>query len=436
MKKLLVITYYWPPGGGAGVQRWLKFAKYLREFGWEPVIYTPENGEMPVIDESLIKDVPEGIEVIRTPIKEPYGLYKKLVGQKKNERINTGFLTERKKPRLTEKLAVWIRGNWFIPDARKGWIQPSVTYLKKYLAKHPVDAIASTGPPHSMHMIALALKKELGLPWVADFRDPWTNIDFYKDLMLTKRSDAKHRSMEQEVLQTADCTLVVGPTLGKELHELGAKRVEVITNGYDAADMKPVQGLDEKFTIVHIGTMVRTRNPVSLWKALRQLIDGQSELVEDLGRALEIKLVGKADVSVMASLEENGLMPYVNKKDYVNHDKVVEFQQRAQVLLLVLNNTPNAKGILTGKLFEYLAARRPILCIGEPDSDGGRIITETGSGTVVTHHDLESTKQAVLNFYQQYESGQLANNAMGIEQYERKELTKRVASILDKLLKP
>ena len=171
-KKVLIITYYWPPGGGAGVQRWLKFAKYLRDFGWEPVIYTPENGEMPVVDLSLQKDVPQGLAVIKQPIWEPYNSYKKFIGQGKEEKINTGFLTENKKPKLAEKIAVWIRGNYFIPDARKFWIKPSVKFLSEYLHHHPVSAIISTGPPHSMHLIALKLKKKLNLPWMADFRDP------------------------------------------------------------------------------------------------------------------------------------------------------------------------------------------------------------------------------------------------------------------------
>ncbi|NTW26696.1 MAG: glycosyltransferase family 4 protein, partial [Lentimicrobium sp.] len=184
-RRVLIISYYWPPSGGAGVQRWLKFVKYLRESGWEPVVYVPENPEYPAIDESLAKDIPDGIEIIKTPIWEPYSFYKKLIGAGKGERINAGFLSEKKRPGLTEQFSIWLRGNFFIPDARKFWIRPSISFLTRYLEKHPVDAIVSTGPPHSMHMIALGVKKRTGLPWLADFRDPWTNIDFYHELMLT-----------------------------------------------------------------------------------------------------------------------------------------------------------------------------------------------------------------------------------------------------------
>ena len=209
MKKVLIITYYWPPSGGAGVQRWLKFVKYLRGFGWEPIVYTPENPEAPATDESLLKDIPDNLTVLRTRIWEPYSLYKNFIGQKKGETINAGFLSEKKKPGIAEKISVWIRGNWFIPDARKFWIKPSIIFLSQYLKNNPVHAVVSTGPPHSMHLIALGLKKQLHLPWLADFRDPWTNIDFYDKLMLTKFSNEKHKRMELEVLKNADKVVVV-----------------------------------------------------------------------------------------------------------------------------------------------------------------------------------------------------------------------------------
>src|SRR5687768_13552946 len=186
-KKVLIITYYWPPSGGSGVQRWLKFVKYLRDYGWEPIVYTPSNPESPVNDDSLAKDIPSGITILKTEIREPYGLYKKFIGRKKDEKISAAFLTEKKKPKLAERIAVWIRGNFFIPDARKWWIGPSVSFLSDYLSKNKEDAIVSTGPPHSMHLIALGLKNlpapkeslrtgkagKLNIKWLADFRDPW-----------------------------------------------------------------------------------------------------------------------------------------------------------------------------------------------------------------------------------------------------------------------
>src|ERR1051325_721406 len=307
MKKVLIITYYWPPSGGAGVQRWLKFVKYLREFGWEPIVYTPENPEAPATDPSLEKDIPGNLTVLKTKIWEPYNLYKGFIGQKKNEKINAGFLSEKEKPGLAERISVWIRGNWFIPDAREFWVKPSVKFLSGYLQKHKVDAIVSTGPPHSMHLIALELKRKFNLPWLADFRDPWTNIDFYKDLKLSKASDEKHKKLENEVLKYADKVVSVGQTMSDEFKKiLGSdeKKFFVITNGYDEDDLyKSEIKLDPKFTLAHIGSINRDRNPAILWKVLAELVKENTELTSKL----EIKLVGKTDVNVDKSIRESRL---------------------------------------------------------------------------------------------------------------------------------
>ena len=225
MKKVLIITYYWPPSGGPGVQRWLKFAKYLPEFGYEPIIYTPQNPEAPAIDESLLKDIPEGIEVLKQPIWEPYNWYRQFLGQK-DKKIGSGFVSEKKEPGILHKISVWVRGNFFIPDARRFWIKPSVKYLTKYLKENSVDAVISTGPPHSMHLIGLGLKKQLDINWIADFRDPWTNIDFYQELMLSSWADKKHHDLEKEVLTRADKVVTIGYTMSQEMKYLGARAMQ------------------------------------------------------------------------------------------------------------------------------------------------------------------------------------------------------------------
>ena len=221
-RKVLIITYYWPPSGGAGVQRWLKFVKYLPNLGWEPVVYTVENGEYPVMDKSLNEDVSAALKVIKTPIWEPYNIYKKISGRNKNDTINSGFLAESKKSKFSENLGKWVRGNFFIPDARKYWIKPSIKYLSNFLNDNPADLIISSGPPHSTHLIAMDLKNKFQIPWVSDFRDPWTNIDFYKELKLTNWADAKHKRLEKHVLTNSDLVLTVGNQLKQELIELGA----------------------------------------------------------------------------------------------------------------------------------------------------------------------------------------------------------------------
>lgn len=426
-RKVLIITYYWPPSGGAGVQRWLKFVKYLRNFGWEPVVYTPENPEYPAIDNSLLKDIPQGIEIVRTPIWEPYSFYKKLVGAKKTERINAGFLSEKKRPGLAERFSIWLRGNFFIPDARKFWINPSIKFLVKYLKQHPVDAIVSTGPPHSMHMIALGVKKRTGLPWLADFRDPWTNIDFYHELMLSSWADRKHHKQEMSVLKKADEVVVISNSMKTDFLKLLKRDYSVITNGYDQDDIAGVDvKIDERFSVAHIGTMVKTRNPLLLWEVLSEEVLKDTDFANDL----EIKLVGSVDYSVTESLEAAGLGNYVNRISYVPHNEVVKIQQQSQVLLLLINDTPNAKVILPGKFFEYMAARRPILCIGPRDGDAAEVILETNAGYVSEKDDKESIRKAINELYSRFRTGKNIVDSKGIARFSRESLTGRMAECL------
>jgi len=437
MKKVLIITYYWPPSGGAGVQRWLKFTKYLREYGWEPIIYTPENPESPNNDSSLEKDIPKNLTVIKTKIWEPYTFYKVFIGQKKDQKVNAAFLTESKKPKKFEKIAVWIRGNFFIPDARKFWVNPSIKFLTNYLQKNPVDAIVSTGPPHSMHLIALGLKKKLKLPWMADFRDPWTNIDFYSKLMLTPFADHAHKRLELKVLHHADVVACVGQTWLDELEEIYKKqypnsintsKFRFISNGYDPDDYSNEKvEVDKKFSIVYVGTLDKSRNPEILWKTLSAIVKKNTSLANDL----QIKLVGKTDIAVTEDMEKNGLLPYMEKTPYLTHDEVTEVQKKSQVLLLLINNTPNAMGIITGKLFEYLAAERPVLCIGPKGGDADKILTETKGGLISGYEDSETLEANILYFYTKYKAGNLPCESENIERYSRKMLTGEVAEVLN-----
>lgn len=435
MKKVLILTYYWPPSGGAGIQRWLKFVKYMREFGYEPIVYTAENGEMPVVDESLQKDVPPGTTVLKTPIWEPYGFYKKFIGRKKEDKINASFLSENKKAGITEKISVWIRGNFFIPDARKYWIKPSINYLEDYIQKNKIELVISSGPPHSMHLIAFGLKNKFAsLKWIADFRDPWTNIDFYEKLMLSSWADREHHKQELSVLQNADIVLSIGQTMSDEFLEMyknaGGKdtdKFKVITNGFDSEDLNTgtIQK-DKKFSIAHIGTLVKDRNPQVLWKVLKKIASEDA----DFKAQLEIKLVGKIDIFVKEQLEQFGLTQFVNKIDYLPHNKVIEEQQRSKLLLLLVNNTKNAKGILTGKFFEYMSAKVPILAIGPVDGDLAKIINETNTGLISDFNDEVSLEKNILAYFNGKASE--ANEAK-VNKYSRKELTKQLCLLLDEL---
>lgn len=427
MKKVLIITYYWPPSGGAGVQRWLKFAKYLPEFGYEPIIYTPENPEFPVVDDSLLEDVPEGITVLKQPIWEPYNWYRQFLGQK-DKKIGAGFVSEKKEPGILHKISVWVRGNFFVPDARRFWIKPSVNYLSKYLSENPVDAVISTGPPHSMHLIALELKKRLGVKWIADFRDPWTNIDFYKELMLSKWADKKHRRLEQEVLTAADSVVTIGYTMAEEMKKLGAKDVETITNGFDEADFPEENPkVDEEFSISHIGTFSPSRNHPKFWQALSEL---KSEN-QDFAAKLKIRTVGVVDYKVESSIIEHGLAENWERIEYVSHTEVLKYQRSSKVLLVCVNNTPNATGILPGKFFEYMASGRPILAIGPKKSDIGTVLSKTKSGVIVNRDDLRGIKHALLSMFN--EANELTRNEIEVAKYSRKQLTREMVRIINSL---
>jgi glycosyltransferase involved in cell wall biosynthesis len=435
LKKVLILTYYWPPAGGAGVQRWLKFVKYLREFGWEPVVYTVENGEMPVLDKSLEKDIPPGITVLRRPIWEPYTLYKKFIGRKKEDKINASFLNENKKTGLAEKVSIWIRGNFFIPDARLFWIKPSRRFLSDYLKKHPVSHIISSGPPHSMHLIAQGLKQKFPqIKWVADFRDPWTNIDFYEKLMLSPLADAIHRRQELGVLKEADAVLSIGHTMSEEFKEIykstgndNPKKFWVITNGFDEEDI-PLHSpeKDKKFSLAHIGTLVKDRNPEVLWRVLKKMIHQENEFKNQV----HIKLVGKVDIYVKDQLKSYGLNDYVKYIDYLPHAEVILEQQRSKVLLLLVNQTKNAKGILTGKFFEYMASGTPVLAIGPRDGDMAKILKETACGMISDFTDEISLEQ---NLYALFKHQEITKNRDQILKYSRKELTQQLGDLLNSL---
>ena len=435
MRRVLIITYYWPPSGGSGVQRWLKMSKYLPENGWQPVIYTAKDAEYPVEDPSLEQDVAPEAEVIRRPIVEPYSFYKQFLGMKKGEKVKAGFINEgEKKNGWKENLSVWLRGNLFIPDARCWWVKPSVRFLKRYLKEHPVDAMISTGPPHSMHLIAKALHKKFNIPWVADFRDPWTDIDFYKDLKLTRCADKKHHRLENQVLTEATKVVTIGWDCAKGLESHGAKDVVVITNGYDdwgkicvKTDENPSLR-DHKslpFTMSHIGIIGENRNPEMFWQAVSELVD----------KNLKIRLIGQVDNSIVESIKRNDIEKYVEIIPYIPHNQVIEEQAKSDVLLLFVNNTPNAKGILTGKIFEYMASGRPILCIGPEDGDSARILSETQTGITVDFNDKEKMKSVILDYISKFQENQLITERKeAVEKYSRRNLTKEFVKILNGII--
>jgi glycosyltransferase involved in cell wall biosynthesis len=422
----LLLTYYWPPAGGAGVHRWLRFSNCFKENGWDLHVYCPDQAGWPTLDEELQTHVSSDLTIIRQPIFEPHTY----LGKKNNPNIGAG-VTRGKESSILQRLIIWIRGNLFIPDARVFWIKPSVRYLKKYLKGHPeIDTIISTGPPHSMHLIARGLKRHTSIKWVADFRDPWTEIDFYQELLPGKWADKKQHKLEKSCLKEADQVVTVSNSCAEGLSKIGERKVEVITNGYSFPHFNPSDfPLDAKFSIAHFGSMPFTRNPNILWRALAEICSTH----ETFKAQLSIDLIGPVDFGVFEELNRFGLKDYVHHTLKITHAESLTLQRQKQLLLLVANNSGNVKGILTGKFFEYLGAQRPVFTVGSKDSDLEKAINDTACGTFIDYYELDKAKSTLLAYFEQYQSNTLTSEAINLEQYTSKELAKNYCTLLDSL---
>ena len=438
MKRVLIISYYWPPTGGSGVQRWVKFAKYLPSEGWQPVIYTPENPEQLAIDESLLEEIPSEVEVIKTHITEPYEVYKKLLRKSghSKEAVEVNPVNAQNKSFL-QKVAMWVRGNFFRPDPRCLWIKPSVKFLKKYLEEHPVDLIVSTGPPQSMHLIGRLLALETGLPWVADFRDPWTKIFYFKHLSMTRGTERCHKKMEKKVLDDASVVVAVSPLVQQEFQAMTQTPVELITNGFDECDFSEEKcyeaegGADKEFCITHTGLFAADGNPTMLWEVLGEKCKSD----EMFRKALKIKLIGKTDDSILAALREAGLQDAVEDMGYQPHTEAVVQQRRASLLILPLRKEPEYKAVLPGKLFEYLASWRPVLGIGQPDGAMSMILNTTKTGVVFDWEDKTSIARYIDFCWKKHLAGELTVEDADISQFTRRNLTHRMAQLFNDLVR-
>lgn len=424
MKKVLIITYYWPPAGGPGVQRWLKFVKYLPDFGIQPVVYIPENPTYPLVDENLLSEVSDKAIILKNKIIEPYA-WASVFSKNSTKKISSGIIPNQKKQSFVQKMMLWVRGNLFIPDARVLWVKPSVKYLSKYIQENHIETIITTGPPHSLHLIGLALKKELNVKWIADFRDPWTTIGYHNALKLTKSSAQKHKDLENEVMNTADELLVTSPTTKKEFEAITSKPIHVITNGYDVEKVSK-QSLDEKFTLAHIGSFLSDRNPQLLWEVLSELIIENAEFKDKF----QLKLIGATSQEVLESISKFGLNNYINNLGYVSHQEAIEHQRKSQVLLLIEIDSEETKSIIPGKVFEYIVSERPIIAIGPQGSDFAEIITSTNTGSFFTYSEKERLKTTLLSYFELYLQHNLKSNAVGLQQYSRKKLTEKFAQLL------
>jgi len=426
MKKVLIISYYWPPAGGPGVQRWLKFAKYLPDYNIHPVVYVPENPTYPLIDTNLLAEINSNkVTVLKNKIFEPYA-FASIFSKNDTKKISSGIITPQRKQTFVQKMLLWIRGNVFIPDARVFWVKPSVKYLAKYIRENQIETVITTGPPHSLHLIGLSLKNKFpNIKWISDFRDPWTTIGYYKELKLTKSSHNKHLQFEQKVLNQSDQIIVTSAITKLEFERITTKPIEVITNGFDE-EFTGLVTLDEKFSIAHIGSFLSKRNPRIFWKVLAELIKEEAEFKNHF----ELKLIGAVSQEILDTISEFKLTPYLKNLGYLSHKEAVIEQRKSQVLLLIEIDSDETRCIIPGKLFEYLVASRPILAIGPERADVELIINQTLTGVYTTYDEKDRIKDTLRRYFRLYKENKLVVHPERLEEYSRKRLTEKLSNLL------
>ncbi len=426
-KKVLIIAYYWPPSGGSGVQRWLKFVKYLPQFGWKPFVFTPENPSFDLKDESLLNDVPPEAEVIKYPIWEPYEIFNKLsglvAGNKSPETVPTG----KKKKSLFACLSLWVRGSFFIPDPRKFWVKPSVKFLTQYLRQHNIQTIITTGPPHSMHLIGLKLKQQNpSLKWIVDMRDPWSEWGFLETLNLSESAWARHKALEHEVLVTADEVITVTPTWVKQFEKLGGRPVRLLTNGFDEADfagfaLRP----QNAFVVRHIGIVNERCDSRPFMRVIERLCQTNDEFKKHL----RIEFVGQVDPAFIQYISEQPLLNEVTRfVAPVSHTEIMNIYATSSALLLVLTGYKNAAAYLPGKMFEYLATGLPVIGIGPVDGDAAGLLKQAGVGDMA--EDEAAIARAILSAYQHWKTPVIQNRSGQVQAYSRRAITEQLTGIL------
>jgi glycosyltransferase involved in cell wall biosynthesis len=393
MNKVLIVTYYWPPGSGAGVQRWLKFAKYLPASGWEPVILTvdPDYAAYPVKDDSLQREVSGNMSVYRTRATDWFRFYKK----DRTKIPSAGFAANDNRT-LTGKIIRFIRGNFFIPDPRKGWNKYALAKASELIKANDISHIITTSPPHSTQLIGLELKKRYPhITWIADLRDPWTEIYYYDSFYHTPLARKIDSRYEEKVLKTADRIITVGKSLKNSFSSKipGIEnKISVITNGYDEEDFAGLADLKpDVFTISYIGTLSDSY-PVS------GFIDAIDKLVKK-GYRIRLRFVGSlssGQKNLIISKTESTMTEFI---PYVNHDDAIRYMMESSVLLLIIPDHRSNKSIITGKLFEYLASGRPVLCIGPEDGDAAEILASTAHGVCTGYSGIEKISHFVENYY-------------------------------------
>lgn len=429
-KKVLIITYYWPPSGGPGVQRVLHFVRNLPGYGWDPIVLTVENGEYPALDPMLEKLIPDSVTVIKTKTIEPFQWYKRLTGKKKDHKIDT-YILSNKKGSFLENLMRWIRLNLFIPDARIGWLPYAVRAARKVIRTEKIDVIYSCSPPHTVQVVAKKVADSTRTPWIADFRDPWSSIVFYQDSTRSGITRSLDHRMEKGVLEGADHLITTckgfKDTLVRDFH-LDERKITVITNGYDG-EHTYISDQGQELIITYAGNLSEVRMPYALLETLGQLRKANPQV------SIELHVAGNLCTLFEEELDRLNISDLLVKHGYISHDEVLRLYSKSDLLLLVVDKVPDNHLFIAGKLFDYLGAMRPVLAFGPQDGEVRGIIRESDSGYYFAYEDKQSTLMAL-----QRELDQKINNVpsqftfSGREKYSRKALSGRLAGLLDQLM--
>lgn len=431
-KKVLIITYYWPPCGGVGVLRNLKFVKYLRDFGWEPIVFTAENPSYPFLDFENEKEIPEGIKVLKGKIWEPLGLFKKLSGRKKSDPLQNITATTSSKKSWIDDLGIWIRGNFFIPDARANWIKPSVKTLSNFLEENHIDVILTDGPPHTNTVIGMRLAQKFDIPWLADFQDPWTQVDYYQLMKIGKRADKKHRQLEQEVFQTAKKITIASPSWKRDLENIGAKNVDVIYYGFDEADFTDFSKKTiQFFKIFHAGLLGNDRNISCFFETIREIIDENPSLQN----IIRIDFAGEVDFSNKEAVKKNKLEDITTFHGMIPRKEVIQHYEKSSLLLMPINQAANAQGRIPGKLFECLRTYTPILVFGPSNGYVKQIVESKKAGISVEYaEDKKRQKEYILSLIDKFQKNETLLENKDVSEFSNYELTKKLAAHLDSVI--
>lgn len=430
-KKVLIVSYYWPPAGGPGSIRVVKFARYLPRWGWKPVILTVQKGEFPYNDPGLADDLSTDLNIYRVKTLDPFAIYKNFSGKKADEALPVGLLTHQN-TNNKEKLAAWIRALFFIPDARVGWVPFAVQKGLKIIHDEKINLVFTSSPPHSLQLIGLILKEKTKLPWIADLRDPWTDIRFYQYIRRPFCTEKIDQFFEKKVLNSADHLITVSPSLASQFREKGRmqedSKISVLPNGFDEADYVNLSiKKTSKFQIIHAGNLLDHQNPDVLWQSLQRL----SQEIPDFKKELKIRFIGRIHKTVAETLQQFGLTDNVEVQPFMPHRLLLQEILNAAVLLVVIPNVENNKGIVTGKLFEYIGSGRPILVIGPPNGDAADIVTRISNSAISDYADIDCCTEIIKTMYNAWSKNIIQKSDLERKLFSRCYLTEKLSKIFN-----